>query len=161
MIADRSADDRAKGAIERSNKRMASDFRCTSQWWRRRRRRASRVETMPSFVSIELHAGAASEFGEPIEVVLLSARRLRLAAPRNETELGPPAAVAGGVVVLSGSVRIWLAFEPVPRWRCAYRLAGWRGRSCRTVRRRAEILRYVKVCFRSESRITWFSVTTQ
>lgn len=55
------------------------------QWWLRKRRAADRPEPV-SFVPVEV--GAVSGACEaPIEVVLLSGRRLRLSAPKSETEL--------------------------------------------------------------------------
>lgn len=55
------------------------------RWWLRKRRAADRPDTM-RFVPVEVGAAPAACEG-PIEVVLLSGRRLRLSAPRNETEL--------------------------------------------------------------------------
>ena len=55
------------------------------QWWLRRSRAVERPST-PSFVPVEVSVREAA-CTEPIEVVLLSGRRLRLAAPRSETEL--------------------------------------------------------------------------
>jgi hypothetical protein len=57
----------------------------TLQWWCRRVRENGRAET-PRFVPVAVRA-IADVRDEPIEVVLLSGRRLRLAAPRDETEL--------------------------------------------------------------------------
>ncbi len=57
----------------------------TLQWWCRRLRENGRAET-PRFVPVAVPAIADAR-NEPIEVMLLSGRRLRLAAPRDETEL--------------------------------------------------------------------------
>jgi transposase len=57
----------------------------TLQLWLRRER-AKGIEA-PRFVPITVEAPAVAQYDEPLEVVLLSGRRLRLAAPRNETEL--------------------------------------------------------------------------
>jgi transposase-like protein len=57
----------------------------TLQWWWRRLRENGRVDT-PKFVPVALRE-ITDLRDEPIEVVLLSGRRLRLAAPRDETEL--------------------------------------------------------------------------
>ena len=55
------------------------------QWWLRKLRTVERTDTA-SFVPVEVSVREGA-CGEPIEVVLLSGRRLRLAAPRSETEL--------------------------------------------------------------------------
>lgn len=55
------------------------------RWWLRKRRAADRADPM-SFVPVEVGAAPGACEG-PIEVVLLSGRRLRLAPPRSETEL--------------------------------------------------------------------------
>ena len=57
----------------------------TLQWWCRRLREDGHVDT-PRFVPVAVQAIPDAR-DEPIEVVLLSGRRLRLAAPRDETEL--------------------------------------------------------------------------
>lgn len=57
----------------------------TLQWWCRRLRENGQAET-PRFVPVAVRA-IPDVHDEPIEVVLLSGRRLRLAAPRDETEL--------------------------------------------------------------------------
>jgi hypothetical protein len=57
----------------------------TLQWWCRRLRENGHVDT-PRFVPVAIRA-IPDVRDEPIEVVLLSGRRLRLAAPRDETEL--------------------------------------------------------------------------
>lgn len=55
------------------------------QWWFRKRRAADRPDRV-SFVPVEVGSATAACEGA-IEVVLLSGRRLRLSAPRSETEL--------------------------------------------------------------------------
>ncbi len=57
----------------------------TLQWWCRRLREHGHGDT-PRFVPVAIRA-IPDVRDEPIEVVLLSGRRLRLAAPRDETEL--------------------------------------------------------------------------
>ena len=57
----------------------------TLQWWCRRLR-GSGPGDAPRFVPVAVEA-TSDVRDEPIEVVLLSGRRLRLASPRNETEL--------------------------------------------------------------------------
>lgn len=57
----------------------------TLQWWCRRLRERDPAEA-PRLVPVAV-AAIPDVPDEPIEVVLLSGRRLRLAAPRDETEL--------------------------------------------------------------------------
>jgi hypothetical protein len=57
----------------------------TLQWWSRRLREHGHGDTA-QFVPVSVRA-IPQVREEPIEVVLLSGRRLRLAAPRDETEL--------------------------------------------------------------------------
>jgi len=54
--------------------------------WRLRKSRAVQRPITPSFVPVEV-AVPERACPDPIEVVLLSGRRLRLTAPRSETEL--------------------------------------------------------------------------
>lgn len=58
----------------------------TLQWWCRRLRGNGQQAETPRFVPVTVPA-ISDVRDEPIEVVLLSGRRLRLAAPRDETEL--------------------------------------------------------------------------
>src|SRR5690606_26679475 len=57
----------------------------TLQWWCRRLRENGGGDT-PRFVPVAIRS-VPNVRDDPIEVVLLSGRRLRLAAPRDETEL--------------------------------------------------------------------------
>ncbi len=57
----------------------------TLQWWCRRLRENGHGDT-PQFAPVAIRAIPDAR-DEPIEVVHLSGRRLRLAAPRDETEL--------------------------------------------------------------------------
>lgn len=57
----------------------------TLQWWCRRLRENGHGD-MPRFMPVAIQA-IPDVLDQPIEVVLLSGRRLRLAAPRDETEL--------------------------------------------------------------------------
>jgi len=57
----------------------------TLQWWCRRLRGSGHSDA-PRFVPVAVEP-ISNVRDEPIEVVLLSGRRLRLSAPRDETEL--------------------------------------------------------------------------
>ena len=76
---------KASGLSQRAYCERESISVSSLRWWLRRQRSAEQ-SMVSSFVPVEISAGEAG-CGEPIEVVLLSGRRLRLAAPRSETEL--------------------------------------------------------------------------
>lgn len=77
---------KASGLTQRAYCEREAIACSTLQWWLRRRRVHS-AEAVPHFVPVKVCAARAMERGEPIEVVLLSGRRLRFTAPRDEIEL--------------------------------------------------------------------------
>lgn len=76
---------KASGLSQRAYCKREGIAVSTLQWWCRRLRGNGRAETL-QFVPVAVPANPDVR-DEPIEIVLLSGRRLRLSAPRDETEL--------------------------------------------------------------------------